>query len=203
MPDFALELAAVQAVASLTEMNITNIRPGPDARGIDVLFDLDGRCVGAQHTTFHSDEGDSPGVRGSPTRAKEESIARGTTTAFGMFAKGDYRPALRLRIEEKIAKAAAHDNRDLIAGTWLVISASVNRWGAASSTLIAPAVLSADDLNVLCPITAPAKPLSQRSGGRAVRCNQRGHDRDDCDSSCSLYGLSCNDCGSDPSTPLQ
>jgi hypothetical protein len=150
MPDFALELAAVQAVASLTEMNITNIRPGPDARGLDVLFDLDGRCVGAQHTTFHSDEGDSPGVRGSPTRAKEESIARATTTAFGMFAKGDYRPALRLRIEEKIAKAAAHDNRDLIAETWLVISASVNRWGAASSTLIAPAVLSADDLNALC-----------------------------------------------------
>src|SRR5690242_18608931 len=37
----------------------------------------------------------------------------------------------------------------------------------------------------------------------AVSCNQRGHDPDDCDPRCSLYGLSRNDCGSGPSAPLQ
>lgn len=40
-------------------------------------------------------------------------------------------------------------------------------------------------------------------GDPAVPCNQRGHDPDDCDPSCSLYALSCSDCGSDPSGPLQ
>ena len=69
---------------------------------------------------------------------------------FGMFAKGDYRPALRRRVEDKIAKAAAHDNRDLICETWLLISASLDRWGASAATLIAPDVLCADDLNALC-----------------------------------------------------
>ena len=147
MPDFALELAAVQELASLTGFNITNVRHGPDERGIDVLFEIDGRPVGAQHTTFHWDEGDNSGVRGSSAREKEE-IARKATTAFGMFAKADYRPALRLRIGDKIAKAAAHDNRDLICETWLVISASVGR--AAASTLIAPDMLCADNLNALC-----------------------------------------------------
>jgi hypothetical protein len=78
MPDLELELAAVRDVASLTGFNIMNIRPGPDARGIDVLFDLDGCRVGVQHTIFHSDEGHIPTKRGSPTRAKEEGIARAT-----------------------------------------------------------------------------------------------------------------------------
>jgi hypothetical protein len=148
MPDFALELAAVHELASLTGFNITNVRRGPDERGIDVLFEIDGRRVGAQHTTFHWDEGDSPGVRGSPARAKEEIARKATTTAFGMFAKGDYRPALWLRVDDKIGKAALHDNRDLICETWLVISASVGR--AAASTLIAPEILRADNLNALC-----------------------------------------------------
>lgn len=150
MPDLELELAAVRDVAYLTGFNITNIRPGPDARGIDVLFDLDGSCFGVQHTIFHSDEGHIPGKRGSPTRAKEEGIARATKVPFGLFGKFDYRPALRLRIDEKIAKATEHDNRHLIAKTWLVISANVNRWGAAASTMIAADVLRADDLNALC-----------------------------------------------------
>src|SRR3954454_24328222 len=37
----------------------------------------------------------------------------------------------------------------------------------------------------------------------AVSCNQRGHNPDDCDPSCSLYELSRNDCGSGPSDLLQ
>jgi hypothetical protein len=149
MPDFALELAAVHELASLTGFNITNVRPGPDKRGIDVLFEMDGRHVGAQHTTFHWDEGDNSGVRGSPARAKEERISRNGTT-YGMSVKADYRPALRRRVAEKIEKVAAHDNRDLIFETWLVISACVGRGGANVSTLIVPDVLGADDLNALC-----------------------------------------------------
>jgi hypothetical protein len=155
MPDHALELEAIRVVISLTGFNIANIRLaypelGSAERGLDVLFDLDGRRVGAQHTTFHSDEGHTTGKRGSPTRAKEERIASTTQTPFGLWGKFDYRPALRLRIDEKIAKAARYDNRDLIAETWLVISASVDKWGAAGSTTVAADVLCADDLNTLC-----------------------------------------------------
>jgi hypothetical protein len=155
MPDLELELEAIRDVVSLTGFKIANIRPaypelGSVERGLDVLFDLDGRRAGAQHTTFHSDEGHTPGERGSPTRAKEERIARATQMPFGLFGKFDYRPALRLRIDEKIAKAAEHDNRHLIAETWLVISANVSKWGAAASTMIAADVLRADDLNALC-----------------------------------------------------
>jgi len=154
MPDIKLELDAIRDVVSLTGFSITNIRLaypelGSVERGLDVLFDLDGRRVGAQHTTFHSDEGHTPGARGSPTRAKEERIARATQTPFGLFGKFDYRPALRLHIDEKIAKAAEHNNRHLIAETWLVISANVSKWGAAASTMIAADVLRADDLNAL------------------------------------------------------
>jgi hypothetical protein len=142
-------------VVSLTGFSITNIRLaypelGSVECGLDVLFDFDGRRVGAQHTTFHSDEGHIPGERGSPTRATEERIARATQVPFGLFGKFDYRPALRLRIGEKIAKAAQHENRNLIAETWLVISANVSKLGAAASTMIAANVLRPDDLNALC-----------------------------------------------------
>jgi hypothetical protein len=155
MPDLELELEAVRDVVSLTGLKIANIRPaypelGSAERGLDVLFDLDGRRVGAQHTTFHSDERHTPGERGSPARSKEERIARTSQTPFGLWGKFDYRPALRLRIDEKIAKAAAYNNRHLIAETWLVISANVSKWGAAASTMIAADVLCADDLNALC-----------------------------------------------------
>ena len=155
MPDPKLELEAIRDVVSLTGFKIANIRPaypelGSAELGLDVLFDLDGRRVGAQHTTFHSDEGHTAGERGSRTRAKEERIARITRAPFGLWGKFDYRPALRLRIDEKIAKAAEHNNRHLIAETWLVISANVSKWGAAASTMIAANVLRADDLSALC-----------------------------------------------------
>jgi hypothetical protein len=155
MPNLELELEAVRDVVSLTGFKIANIRPaypelGSAERGLDTLFDLDGRRVGAQHTTFHLDEGHTPGERGSPTRAKEERIARTSQTPFGLWGKFDYRPALRLRIDEKIAKAAAYNNRHLIAEIWLVISANVSKWGAAASTMIAANVLCAGDLNALC-----------------------------------------------------
>jgi hypothetical protein len=150
MPDLALELRAICDVVSLTGFPITNIRPaypelGSSERGLDVLFDLNGQRVGAQHTTFHSDEGHTR-ARGSLTRAR---IARTTQMPFGLWGKFDYRPALRLRIDEKIAKAAEYNNRHLIAETWLVISANVGKWGAAASTMIAADVLRADDLNAL------------------------------------------------------
>ena len=74
MPDYKLELCAVQEIASLTGLNMTRIRPGPDARGIDVLFDYDGRLVGAQHTTFHWDEGDIPGMRLTSTGGRGKSL---------------------------------------------------------------------------------------------------------------------------------
>src|SRR3954452_21367818 len=48
---------------------------------------------------------------------------------------------------------------------------------------------------VFLPAPGPPKP--------AVSGNQRGHDPDDCDPSCSLYGLTRNDCGSGRSALLQ
>jgi hypothetical protein len=155
MPDIRIELHGLQHAASLAGFNITNIRAaqpeiGPEERGIDVLFDLDGRRLGAQHTIFHSDEGHTPGKRGSPARAKEESMARVTQAPFGMWGVFDYRPALRLRIAEKIAIAARHNDDELVAETWLVISANLPKWGAAASTMMAADVVRADDLNTLC-----------------------------------------------------
>jgi hypothetical protein len=147
MPDIALELAAVNELASLTGFSITNIRPGPDARGIDVLFEIDGRRAGAQHTALHWDEGAIPGMRGSPARAKEERISR-KITPYPMSVNPHYRPALRRCVDKKIEKAAAYDNRDL--ETWLVISACQGRWGSLGSTIMVPDMLGAEDLNELC-----------------------------------------------------
>jgi hypothetical protein len=149
MPDLALELASIRELTALTGFNISNVRHGPDKRGIDVLFEIDSRPISAQHTTFHWDEGDSAGVRGSPARSKEE-IARKGGTPYGMFVKAEYRRALRVRIEDKIDKAAAHDNRDLVCETWLVISASSGRPGANGATLMLPPLLRGDDFNALC-----------------------------------------------------
>ena len=155
MPDIRIELYGLQDAASLAGLNITNIRAaqpevGRDERGIDALFDLDGRRLGAQHTIFHSDEGHTPGKRGSAARAREEATARVTQAPFGMWGVFDYRPALRLRIDEKIAIAARHNNDDVVAETWLVISANLPKWGAAGSTMMVADVVRADDLNALC-----------------------------------------------------
>jgi hypothetical protein len=155
MPDIAAEYWGVEHVASLTGMNIANIRDaksefGPIERGIDVVFDFNGQRLGAQHTIFHFDEGQMPGKRGSLARSEEEATARATQTALGMWASPDYRPALRLRVAEKIAIAARHDNRNLVAETWLVVSANLNRWGAAGSTMIVSANVRAEELNSLC-----------------------------------------------------
>ena len=74
MPDVALELAAVNELASLTGWNITNVRLGPDERGLDVLFEVEGRRAGAQHTTFHWDDGDIPGMRLTSTGGRGKSL---------------------------------------------------------------------------------------------------------------------------------
>jgi hypothetical protein len=126
MPDLAAELYAIQHLAALSAMSITNIRDaksvfGPSERGLDVVFDLDGRRIGAQHTIYHGDEGHAPGKRGSHVRATEESTARRTQSPFGVWGVADYRPALILRIQEKCAIAARHDNRDVVAESWLVV----------------------------------------------------------------------------------
>jgi hypothetical protein len=154
MPDNKAELWSVQHLALLTGVNITNIRDaksdfGPGETGIDVAFDLNGRRLGAQHTVFHFDEGQVPGKRGSPARAVEETTARATKTSFGMWANPDYRPALARRISEKIALASRYPTRDLVAETWLIVSASLNRWGAAASTIIMPHAVRVEDLNRL------------------------------------------------------
>jgi hypothetical protein len=147
MPDVALELAAVNELASLTGFDITNVRPGPDERGIDVLFEIEGRRVGAQHTTFHWDEGDIPSKRGSQAREAEERASR-NKTLYPTWVKPDYRPALRRCVDKKIEKAAAHDNREMISETWLVVSVGIGR--SPLSTFMLPDVLAADDLNGLC-----------------------------------------------------
>lgn len=154
MPDDNAELWGVQHLAQLTGMDITKIRGaksefGPDETGIDVVFDITGRRFGAQHTVFHFDEGQVPGKRGSPARAAEEAAARATQTAFGMWANPDYRPALARRINEKIALASRYDTRALVAETWLIVSASLNRWGGAASTIIMPHAVRVEDLNRL------------------------------------------------------
>ena len=104
----------------------------------------------------------------------------------GWFGKFDYRPAFRLQIDEKIAKAAEYHHRHLIAETWLVLSADVNKWGAAASTMIAADVLRVDDLNALCHVQLDASefecaclvlPLGHRSasavgtGLHALNCH--------------------------------
>lgn len=71
MPDLKLELEAIRDVVSQTGFKVANIRPaypelGSAELGPDVVFDLDGRLAGAQHTTFHSDEGHTPGERDRP-----------------------------------------------------------------------------------------------------------------------------------------
>ena len=86
MPNLEEELYAIEDLAILGEMNITNIRDaksvlGPVERGIDVVFDLDGRLIGAQQTTFHGDEGLVPGTRGSRIRAQEVATAKRTGEA--------------------------------------------------------------------------------------------------------------------------
>jgi hypothetical protein len=155
VPDICIELYGLQDAAALAGFNISDIRAakpeiGPEERGIDVLFDLNGLRLGAQHTVFHSDEGYIPGKRGSSARANEEAATRATQAPFGMWGVFDYRPALRLRVDEKIAIAARHDNRRLVAETWLVISANLPRWGAAGSTMMVADLVHADDLNTLC-----------------------------------------------------
>jgi hypothetical protein len=60
-----------------------------------------------------------------------------------MWANPDYRPALARRIDEKIALASRYNTRALVAETWLIVSASLNLWGAAVSTVIMPHVLRA------------------------------------------------------------
>jgi hypothetical protein len=135
-------------------MSITNIRGaksefGTVETGIDVVFDMAGQRCGAQHTVFHFDEGQVPGKRGSSARAEEETAARATQTTFAMWANPDYRPALARRINEKIALASRYPTSDLVAETWLIVSASLNRRGAAASTIIMPHAIQVEDLNRL------------------------------------------------------
>lgn len=155
MPDLAIELYAVEHLAALAGMNITNVVDarsalGPTERGLDVVFDLGGRRIGAQHTIYHGDEGHNAGKRGSLSRASEEATARQTQAPFGMWGVADYRSALALRLQEKCAIAARHDNSDVVAESWLVVSAGLPRWGAAASTMIVPGLVRTADLNALC-----------------------------------------------------
>ena len=154
MPDNKVELWGLRHLVLLTGMSVTNIRDaksefGADETGIDVVFDMSGQRFGAQHTVFHFDEGQLPSKRGSTARATEEAVARATQTAFGMWANPDYRPALAYRINEKIALASRYDTHRLVAETWLIVSASLNRWGAAGSTIIMPHAVRREELNRL------------------------------------------------------
>lgn len=155
MPDLAIELYAVEHLAALAAMNITDLADakcalGPMERGLDVVFDFDGRRIGVQHTIFHGDEGHNAGKRGSLSRSREESTARRTKLPFGVWGVVDYRVALALRLQEKCAIAARHDNDDLVAESWLVVSAGLPRWGAAASTMIVADLVRTHDLNALC-----------------------------------------------------
>jgi hypothetical protein len=154
LPNIDEELRCVQDLADLTRMSITNIRDakslfGPSENGIDVIFEYRGKRMGAQHTIFHSDEGQTLGKRGSQARAKEEATSRTTRRPFPMWFNPDYSPALTYRFDEKIKIAARHDTRHLAAENWLVISANLNKWGAVGSTIIVPTLLRIEELNRL------------------------------------------------------
>lgn len=143
MPDPPTELYAIRFLAKLSALKMTNIRDAKSAfglreRGLDVVFNLDGRRIGAQHTIYHGDEGQTPGKRGSHVRASEEAIAGRSPSAFSIWTVADFLPALTLRIQEKCAIAVCHDNGDVVDESWLVVSAGLPRLGAAASTMIAP-----------------------------------------------------------------
>jgi hypothetical protein len=155
MSNTALELWSVQHLASLTGMNITNIRDaksefGPTERGVDVVFEFDGHRCGAQQTTFHYDEGRMPGKRGSLARADEMAVARTAQAPYLMWISPTFSGALEHRINEKIAIASLYDNSEVIRETWLVISASLNSWGAAASTFILARRTIPAELKTLC-----------------------------------------------------
>ena len=86
-------------------------------------------------------------------RICEWPISASTKTAFGMWANPDYRTALAQRINEKIALASRYDTRALVAETWLIVSASLNRWGATACTIIMPPAVCVEDLNRLWRMT--------------------------------------------------
>jgi hypothetical protein len=99
MRDLAIELCAIEHLAALVAMNITNVADaksafGPTERGLDVVFDLGGRRIGAQ--------------RGSLSHAREESTARQTRAPFGVWGVADYRRASRrAMIGKRLTSAAA------------------------------------------------------------------------------------------------
>ncbi len=153
MPNIPEEVACVTTLGSLLGIAMANVQDapsvfGPTERGIDVVFDLEGRRIGAQHTVFHFDEG-TPGQRGSQARATEERAARQTTGATAMWIDPNWQRALVYRINEKIDIADRHDNRDVVAATWLVVSALLPRHGAAASTAILEALITTTELDRL------------------------------------------------------
>ena len=83
MPNIPEEVACVTTLGSLLGIAMANVQDapsvfGPTERGIDVVFDLEGRRIGAQHTVFHFDEG-TPGQRGSQARATSSLPVPGTS----------------------------------------------------------------------------------------------------------------------------
>lgn len=88
-------------------------------------------------------------MRGSFIRAQKEAIARRSQRSFSLWVNWDYRQALALRIREKCAIAARHDNHGVVAESWLVVSAGMPRWGAVASTTIVPDLVDTSELNPL------------------------------------------------------
>ena len=78
------------------------------------------------------------------------TTARAQQTPFGMWVDPDYRPALARRINEKIALAPKYDTCALVSENWLIVSACLNRWGAAASTMIVPHAVRVEDPGVNC-----------------------------------------------------
>ncbi len=85
----------------------------------------------------------------SADHSLERRKRRRAQAPFGVWGVADYRPALALRLQEKCSIAARHDTRDVVEQTWLVVSACLNRWGAAASTMIVPGLVQTGELNRL------------------------------------------------------
>lgn len=115
--------------------------------GADVQVLLgSGQKIGIQITAFHADENLAKNGTETSLRSQEEKDKKqGIIQTYGVPA--DYRPALRKRIGEKIAKAQSYSYSEFDE-VWLVVVASLPQVGAMASTTMLSLFIDADELNI-------------------------------------------------------
>jgi hypothetical protein len=116
--------------------------------GMDVIAHLsDGRAIGIQVTEIdpHAETGNA--------RAQEKRIAgKDQENVYGMWAQNDPQmilDSLASNIKRKTAIANRHAFSEVVE-VWLLVCAGIPEHGAAVSTFVMTAWLSADDMNTAC-----------------------------------------------------